>query len=245
MTRDEMAMAARGWPRLMNDLDEERRQTVEAIVSRSAHNDATARILDQALALLHVRAEGAVTHFLTVLELAMVHVLVRDPENWSSVLVLDDADGRSHIGVFSSDDQAQIAAQHYDASYRAIPIDVVLLCECLDGEVGLAFNPHDEVLSFELSPEIFHQFQDAVFEHGEPEPGAYYSVLEGEGGYQCLRVLALGETIMAEGMRMGWPMRPRSLSLSTCEGLPREKRELSRDGFQQIHPLRIGEVVSE
>lgn len=225
-------------------LDADRRRIVEAILNRSASREPSARLMDEALALVHVRADRAAALLLTALEHAVVHVLIEDLENWSSVLVFDDSLGCPHLGVFSSEEQAVVAARAYETSYTAMSIDAVLLCKCIDGDLGLAFNSHDEVLSFELGPDIFRLFRAAVAQHGEPSAGRFYSVLSGKSGYQCVRVITAGEGMVSlELSEVGWTVRPRALSMRSLADKPKVCREMSEEAFGRWLPLRILEVI--
>ena len=228
---------------LLELLDSERRQVVDAILSRSDQEYPSARCLDLALALIHVRAEGAVACLLSTLERSVVHVLIGTPDDWSSVLVLDDEAGQGHLAVFTSAEQAQIAVQDYGASYENAPIDVVVLCQSLGGEAGLAMNPHDEVLAFELPPDIVRTFRAAVAQHGVPEVGVYYSVLASLAGYQCARIDSIEEKLALTWIETEWPMRPAHVSEAFCALCPSQSCEVSGEAFSRWQPLRITHVL--
>ncbi len=226
---------------LLATLDSSRKGQVEAILARSFEPTTEGRHLEQALALVAVRAQGAVACLLEILERSVVRILLRDPDDWTSVMLLD-GDRGSHVGVFTSDEQATIASKAYRAGETVRAIDMVLLCRCLQGNVGMAVNPHDEVLSFLLEPIMFAQFRQAVAHDGELCEGEYYSILSGEG-YQCLRVDRLmDDRVAVSRYETKWPNRPQTVSASACEQQPRSSCEERASELNRWLPLKIAKV---
>jgi len=219
--------------RQIEDLPRDQRSVAEAILTRS-ENPTT---LEAALALIHLRAEGATTHLLAALESTSVHVLLESVDDWNTSLILEDTEGTPHLAVFSSQDQAETARQDYgSAAYQSVPVDTVLLCRSIGGTLGLAINPHDDVLSFHLSPTIFAHLRESFEERSTPTVGAYYSVLAGNSGYNIARVDQADLTLTLTWIETNAPTRPREL----LDGdYPSEVFEVSPKAFQRWVPLRL------
>ena len=217
----------------IEDLPRDQRSVTEAILARS-ENPTT---LEAALALIHLRAEGATTYLLAALESTSVHVLLETPEDWNTNLILEDTEGTPHLAVFSSQDQAEAARQNYGpTAYQSVPVDTVLLCRSLGGTLGLAINPHDDVLAFHLTPTIFSHLRKSFGERSAPAVGAYYSVLAGNSGYNIARVDQADLTLTLTWIETNSPTRPHELP----DGhYPSEVFEVSPKAFQRWVPLRL------
>ena len=225
-------------PQLLKSLTPQQRSTAEAILSRSEIDTLPAKTLETALALIHVQADQATANLLSVLARTVVFVLLKDPQDWKTLLILENESGDYYLGAFSSEAQAETARQDYGMFYQITAIDVALLCHSLSGALGLALNPHDDVLSFEISPEIFTHFRKSQAERGEPIQGSYYSVLAGQSGYHAIRVDSVTPTLIKlTWIETGWPMRPHRIDSNALAKHPSVPCEASPKAFQKWLPL--------
>ncbi len=223
---------------LIENLTSPQRSTVEAILARSECHTIPAKALETALALVHVHADDATAHLLSVLARTVVFVLLKDPQDWDTLLILENAEGTSYLAAFSSEAQVETARREYGASYQSTAIDVVLLCRSVGGKLGLAINPHDEVLSFVIAPEIFAPFRSSLRERSKPVPGNYYSVFAGSSGYHAARIdSATASLLKLTWLEAGWPMRPANIDLETCTNYAPKSCETSPKAFQRWLPL--------
>ena len=226
--------------RVLADLAPQQRSTAEAILARSESETLPAQALETALALIHVRADNATACLLSVLARTVVFVLLRDPDDWDTVLILEDDNDAPYLGVFSSEAQAEIARQDYGAAYQSTAIDVALLCRSLHGALGLAINPHDDVLAFKIAPDIFEHFRQSLRGRSQPVLGRHYSVLAGTSGYHAVRVESVTPTLLQlTWIETGWPMRPESIDTEIVDQQPSEHCEVSPTAFQKWLPLAV------
>ena len=223
----------------LSQLPSDQRSIVEAILARSPAETASAQALELALALIHVRASGATACLLETLERAVVYVLLENPDDWQTVLILETETGCPHLAAFTSEAHAAIAVQEYGGRYVITAVDAVLLCRSLKGSLGFAMNAHDHVLAFEISPEIFGHFRQVLQDRSLPVAGAFYSMLAGEPGYHVARIDQLGESLTLTWIETAFVMRPATVSRDIDQYYPSERCEVSSKAFQRWLPIRI------
>ena len=225
---------------LLEQLSSKNRSTLDAIVARSLEEAPSAQALQTALALLHLRAPGASAHLLTTLERTTVHVLLGDPEDWQTLLIFDTADSQPHLGVFTSEAQVAIARQEYGTHLHDLAVDTALLCKSVSGNIGLALNPHDDILSFELSPAIFAGFRQAMDEKAAPDVGSAYSVLSKDHSYHAAIIQGQsGDVLSLSWIETAWPIRPITILQPKLLQHPQHPVEASIKAFQRWLPIRF------
>ncbi len=162
---------------------------IRQLLVRAARGDAPQ--LELALALVHLRAPGAMTSLLAALENASLYLLVNKAGDWNHPLILENASSEPFLAGFTSESAADAGRQAFSRQRVPEQVDVAQICQAVNGVLGLVLNPHDETMALHLAPDPFGKFRDVVRTHGAPEVGGIYSVRLPDGGCHLLKILLL------------------------------------------------------
>lgn len=193
--------------------------------------------LEMALALAYLRVPQSTRRLLATLEKSVVCLLTAVPGDWNQPLILEDQAHRAYLPAFTSWNMAQEAQLGFANYPHVTPVDMVMLCQSVEGNLGLSVNPHHHLLTFPLSASSFQSFRDVVRAQGQPEPGQWYSVMDPNAVYGVVQVRAVNEThVNIDAVLKTWKTRPLNLELKerVCEGKP---HPVDRKTFASWCPL--------
>ncbi|HEY1120249.1 MAG TPA: SseB family protein [Haloferula sp.] len=126
--------------------------------------------VDGAIAMLLMGRNEILPAFLNYLMKANVAVMVEDPKQMDSALVLKAEDGGPLFAVFTRNEHATPLIEKFPENRYLAWVDMKNLCQHVRGEIGLTINPGHESFSYVFSPVQFAAFRKACMKEAEIGP---------------------------------------------------------------------------